>query len=213
VGSFFARHSCVTDTFVLAWLLSGGCLFGCLQMEALGYSDEVAVLQGDGFYRDATRYQFIQQTGSEPYMAMPPFRFFNGRLWSTYNAHHYLLCASKYPDTCSLSQQQRNAISVFETIAWDLMEQFILQPGDVLLLNNHTMLHARSEFQDGPEPHQRRHLIRLWLGCKGLATVAPPHLGFERSYGPDFDPASYTGLLKPNPHKFHVPLSIQDNGL
>jgi hypothetical protein len=38
-----------------------------------------------------------------------------------------------------------------------------LQPGDVQLLSNHTILHARTEFEDWPEPERRRHLLRLWI--------------------------------------------------
>ncbi len=38
-----------------------------------------------------------------------------------------------------------------------------LQPGDMQLCNNYTTLHSRTEFTDGPEPHQKRHMIRLWL--------------------------------------------------
>jgi hypothetical protein len=38
-----------------------------------------------------------------------------------------------------------------------------LEPGDVQLLSNHTVLHARTAFEDWPEPERRRHLLRLWL--------------------------------------------------
>ncbi|WIA17741.1 hypothetical protein OEZ85_009256 [Tetradesmus obliquus] len=184
-----------------------------LKMKDRGYIAEVAILQQLNFYRDVTRYQFVDQTGCEPYMAMPPFSVYNGRLWSTFNGNHYELCNRKYPTACSLSDLQRQAIRVFQQTAQELELQLTLQPGDILLLNNHTMLHARSTFKDGPEPHQRRHLIRLWLGCEEMAALAPPHLGFERCYGPSFDPAAYHGLLKPQPALFHVPSSSEDSGL
>lgn len=184
-------------------------------MQSCGYIDEVAILHQAGtFCRDITRYQNVEQTGRQPYRAQSPFTFYNGRLWSTLNSHHYELCAEKYPDSCTLSEQQLKAVKVFEDVARELSEHFTLQPGDVLLLNNHTQLHARSLFQDGPLPHQRRHLIRMWLGCQELAALAPPHLSFECSFGPGFDPASYTDqLLQPDPCQFHVPLSSQDKGL
>ncbi|SEM50895.1 TauD/TfdA family dioxygenase [Streptacidiphilus jiangxiensis] len=38
-----------------------------------------------------------------------------------------------------------------------------LEVGDVLLLNNHAVLHSREAFEDGPDPAHRRHLLRLWL--------------------------------------------------
>jgi hypothetical protein len=38
-----------------------------------------------------------------------------------------------------------------------------LQPGDIQLLNNHAIMHGRTDYQDYPEMDQRRHLLRLWL--------------------------------------------------
>jgi hypothetical protein len=110
-------------------------------------------------------------------------------------------------------ERELEAINVFERIAQELQFAFTLQSGEALMINNHTRLHAHSQFEDGPEPHQRRLLIRLRLGCQENAAVAPQHLAFERSYGPGFDPASYIGLLKPYPAKFHVPLSSRSDGL
>ena len=41
-----------------------------------------------------------------------------------------------------------------------------LQPGDIQLVHNHTILHDRTAFEDYPEPDLKRHLLRVW--------VAPP---------------------------------------
>ena len=38
-----------------------------------------------------------------------------------------------------------------------------LQPGDIQLLNNHVIMHGRTDYEDYPEPERRRHLLRLWL--------------------------------------------------
>ncbi len=40
---------------------------------------------------------------------------------------------------------------------------YVLQPGDIQLLNNHTCLHFRSSFEDYEDVDQKRHLLRLWL--------------------------------------------------
>jgi hypothetical protein len=45
----------------------------------------------------------------------------------------------------------------------DLRLDMDLQPGDIQLCNNYTTLHSRTEFVDGPEKSQKRHMIRLWL--------------------------------------------------
>jgi hypothetical protein len=38
-----------------------------------------------------------------------------------------------------------------------------LEPGDVQLLSNHTVIHARTGYEDHPEPDRKRHLLRLWI--------------------------------------------------
>jgi len=45
----------------------------------------------------------------------------------------------------------------------DLRLDMDLQPGDIQLCNNYTVLHSRTEFRDGTEPHEKRHMLRLWL--------------------------------------------------
>ena len=61
--------------------------------------------------------------------------------------------------------QQVEALDLLDQLANDpqlnlLME---LEPGDIQLVHNHTILHDRTAFEDYPEPHRKRHLLRLWL--------------------------------------------------
>src|SRR5215510_14682531 len=56
----------------------------------------------------------------------------------------------------------------------ELMLEFTLQPGEMYLINNYTVLHARTAFDDGDaEDDQRRHLLRLWLEVPGMRPVHP----------------------------------------
>ena len=41
--------------------------------------------------------------------------------------------------------------------------EFSLEPGQMLFVNNHWILHNRTAFEDHPEPERRRHYLRLWL--------------------------------------------------
>ena len=45
----------------------------------------------------------------------------------------------------------------------DVMYQMYLEPGDIQLINNHCVLHSRTEFQDFEQKEERRLLYRLWL--------------------------------------------------
>jgi hypothetical protein len=45
--------------------------------------------------------------------------------------------------------------------------------GDIQLLNNHCILHARTEYEDYPEPERRRLLLRLWINNPAGRELAP----------------------------------------
>jgi hypothetical protein len=53
------------------------------------------------------------------------------------------------------------------------------EPGDIQLLNNHTVIHWRTGFEDWPEPWKKRRLYRLWLNRPGERPVDP---AFQRGY-------------------------------
>ncbi|MEA2780976.1 MAG: hypothetical protein QOK29_2520 [Rhodospirillaceae bacterium] len=48
-----------------------------------------------------------------------------------------------------------------------------LEAGDMVFLNNYLVLHARSAFEDHPEPERKRLLLRLWLDSPGFRPVSP----------------------------------------
>ena len=43
-----------------------------------------------------------------------------------------------------------------------------LEPGDIQFISNHTIVHARTEYEDDPDPARKRHLLRLWLSLDAL---------------------------------------------
>jgi hypothetical protein len=53
------------------------------------------------------------------------------------------------------------------------------RPGDVQLLNNHTVVHWRTGYTDWPEPERKRRLFRLWINRPGERPVDP---AFHRGY-------------------------------
>jgi alpha-ketoglutarate-dependent taurine dioxygenase len=56
----------------------------------------------------------------------------------------------------------------------DLMLEFTLRPGEMYFINNYTILHARTAFDDGDaEEDRRRHLLRLWLEVPEMRPVHP----------------------------------------
>ncbi len=55
------------------------------------------------------------------------------------------------------------------------------QVGDIQLINNYTIMHSRTDFEDWPEPERKRHILRLWLGFReprALPDEFPRHEGY-----------------------------------
>ena len=44
-----------------------------------------------------------------------------------------------------------------------------------MVLHNRTVLHARTDYEDWPEPDRRRHLLRVWIDAPALLPVAHQH--------------------------------------
>jgi alpha-ketoglutarate-dependent taurine dioxygenase len=49
----------------------------------------------------------------------------------------------------------------------ELRVELILEPGQMQFVNNRMTAHARTEFDDYPEPERKRRLVRLWLRDAG----------------------------------------------
>lgn len=71
---------------------------------------------------------------------------------------------------------------------------FVLEPGEILMVNNFTVLHSRRAFEDTAE--RRRYLLRMWLDVPAGRPVIPAYsqyiqqhhiarLEFEREQGAD----------------------------
>ena len=102
--------------------------------------------------------------GGKPYFTIPVFSYHDG-LVSTIYQRQYIESARRFPGVAPLTSLQIEALNLFDELANDpklnlLME---LQPGDIQLVHNHTILHDRTAFEDYDEPERKRHLLRLWL--------------------------------------------------
>lgn len=70
---------------------------------------------------------------------------------------------AKYSDLETAALDYMDALANNEDMRLDMT----LDRGDMQFINNYTTLHARTEFEDFPEPARRRHMVRLWLKAFG----------------------------------------------
>ncbi|HXU37772.1 MAG TPA: TauD/TfdA family dioxygenase [Blastocatellia bacterium] len=102
--------------------------------------------------------------GQKPYFKIPVFSWHEGFLSAIYQ-RQYIESARRFADVPPLTDIQNEALDLFDSLANDpaLHLYMELQPGDVQIVHNHTILHDRTAFDDWPEPERKRHLLRLWL--------------------------------------------------
>jgi hypothetical protein len=77
----------------------------------------------------------------------------------------YIRDAQRHPETPRLTDAQSEAIDLLEETANkpDLRINMDFERGDVQLLNDARILHAREAYEDYDDPVLRRHLLRLYL--------------------------------------------------
>ena len=102
--------------------------------------------------------------GSKPYFTIPVFNYHEGLVSAIYQ-RQYIESARRFPDVPPLTSQQIEALDLLDELANDpkLNLMMELEPGDIQLVHNHTILHDRTAFDDYPEPERKRHLLRLWV--------------------------------------------------
>ena len=116
----------------------------------------------------------VDRGNHRPYCELPIFSDHEGHF-----AAHFLRVlidrADKSSAAPTLTDAQRAALDALETLAEDptLHISLSLEPGDVLLLNNWTTFHRRSEFLDSSNPEKKRHLLRVWLSMPNSRPIAP----------------------------------------
>eukprot|EP00891_Asterochloris_glomerata_P005068 jgi/Astpho2/5068/Aster-x0233 len=163
-----------------------------------GRKDLVEVLSTPGIWKtplknDQASYQRNADGSLKGYEAVVPFEYHDGYLTIHFESH-------KYQDI-ELSPLQHEAVWAVATLAEDpefhLSKK--LQPGDIEIIHNPTIFHARSEVVDGEDDTDKRQLLRWWV-----------HADFnKRPIAPHFAPRSNVtptgGFIVPADEKIRLP--------
>ncbi len=102
-----------------------------------------------------------------------PAAYHAGRLRLFYHSG-YFRSASRHAHVPPLRPRQLAALDRFDALAEsdEHVLEMELAAGDVQLLSNHTIAHARTAYTDAPELEHRRHLLRLWLSIEEPMPIA-----------------------------------------
>jgi hypothetical protein len=100
--------------------------------------------------------------GPQPALAVIPFTFDGERVRVFYHSD-YFRSAERHGDEFRMSAELSAALDRFDEVAAspEFCVHMDLEPGDLQLLSNHSVVHARTTYRD--DPRSPRHLLRLWL--------------------------------------------------
>jgi hypothetical protein len=112
--------------------------------------------------------------GPESFFQCRVYAEHEGRLFAHYG-RSYMESASRGPGVPALTAEQVAALDALDAVMnspeYALNMDFTV--GDIQVLNNYTVMHARTDYVDYPEPERRRDLIRLWLTLRGDFSLPP----------------------------------------
>jgi Taurine catabolism dioxygenase TauD, TfdA family len=117
--------------------------------------------------------------GRQRYYAMPIFGMRDGRFTSQYS-RTFVENAQGLPGVPPLTAAQNEALDLWAETCEELCYGMDMQAGDLQLLNNHVVYHARATYEDDPRPGRDRFLMRLWLSMPNSRALPE---GFEALWG------------------------------
>lgn len=96
-------------------------------------------------------------------LPVPPCRYAGGVLRTFWHSEYYR--TSQRHEGIRLSAAENELLDLYDEISGspEFHVDMDLEPGDVQLLSNHVVIHARTDYEDHAEESLKRHLLRLWI--------------------------------------------------
>jgi hypothetical protein len=113
-----------------------------------------------------------EKGGDEEVYLLPVFGVRDGRFTSHYS-RTYIEASQKLAGAPRLTAQQDEALDLIAEVAEAFCYRMRLEPGDIQLLNNHVIYHARDAFTD--DAGHKRRLYRLWLSVPNSRALPEDH--------------------------------------
>ena len=116
-------------------------------------------------YEDLPRSRIGEEEGGESaWYRLPVWAVEKGKFTSHYS-RTYVEALEHVPGAPEISPRQRRAMDMLAQLAAKNAFAMRLEPGDIQLLNNHVIYHARDSYQDSPSEGRVRNLLRIWLSA------------------------------------------------
>ncbi len=135
---------------------------GALSNAILSERTDLYEILAEGFYHHR---RGEHAPGEHPVSSMPVpvFAFYDGLLQCNYDRNQSLWAAD---EGIAFTPQQIEAMDYLDALMAKPEYQLHMgmRVGDVQFVNNFTVMHARTEYRDGPR--KKRHLVRYWIDAR-----------------------------------------------
>ncbi len=124
-----------------------------------------------------------QGDGEQPYYAQPIYTENGGRFSSRIDSSDIVAAYEEFANELQpLAECQIEALTLVDTLANDARFQLsmMFEPGDIQLLNNHVVYHARTGFENYGGEARKHHLLRMWLSVPNSRPLSPLMLPIYR---------------------------------
>ncbi|MDH4420995.1 TauD/TfdA family dioxygenase [Bacillus cereus] len=104
-----------------------------------------------------------ESPGESPVFTSPIFSYYDGKLSCRYV--RTFIESAQAKTGIHLSKVEIEALDILDSILHDenMHYNMMLEEGDMQFVNNYTVLHSRTQYEDYEEQERKRHLLRLWL--------------------------------------------------
>ncbi len=108
-----------------------------------------------------------QGEGEPGFLPIQPCCFGQDGVLRTFYHGNYFRSAQRFEDA-AIDEAGLEALDLYDELCSDPDRHLDmwLEPGDMQFISNHTIVHARTSYEDWPEPERQRHLLRLWLSLE-----------------------------------------------
>lgn len=141
----------------------------------LAESPALARVLQQPFHFDARQ----QQSNGRPGVQVVPILLWHAQRLHVIYKRGYIKTAQRFEDVPRLSAQQQEALDLVDHICNEpgFQLSFDMQPGDLQIGSNHSVLHSRTQYTDPADPAQQRHLLRVWVTLPGGTDLPPEFIG------------------------------------
>ena len=124
-------------------------------------------------------FRNAEPEGGQAWYELPVFTQWGKRLFVRY-IRPYILASQRHEGAPRIKPEAEVAMQRVDAMTQDRDYNVFmdLEPGDIQLINNYHVLHARTAYEDDREAGKIRHLKRLWLAPESLED-RPPY--FQRN--------------------------------